>query len=129
MTALDLAAILERAALLDARDYGHAADRLLQVDVPEMAAEIERLWTVEFAHAGCQGLREADNAELIRQRDAARAAMVNDPTRGECTVCGKFIVLKKDGTLRDHVDSNTRVNGWAQRCDGCDQAPRERGRG
>lgn len=75
MTALDLAAILERAALLDARDYGHTADRLLQVDVPEMAAEIERLWTVEFAHAGCQGLREADNAELIRQRDETRALL------------------------------------------------------
>lgn len=57
---LDLAAILERAALLDARDYGHAADRLLQIDVPEMAAEIERLranqlpeggtWVTEYRH-------------------------------------------------------------------------------
>lgn len=52
-----------------------------------------------------------------------------DPKRGECGVCGKLIVLKKDGTLRDHVDSNIKANGWAQQCEGVGEAPRVRSRG
>jgi len=39
----------------------------------QLLDDYRRLQGVEFVHKGCAGLRERDNAELIRQRDEALA--------------------------------------------------------
>ena len=42
----------------------------------EARAEVQRLANIEFEHAGCQHLRERDNAILIEQRDNERARVL-----------------------------------------------------
>lgn len=42
----------------------------------EARAEVKRLANIEFEHAGCQHLRERDNAILIEQRDNKRARVL-----------------------------------------------------
>lgn len=56
------------------RIHGEAEQALDQArtELIEVTRERDHLRNVEFAHAGCAGLREADNAELIRQRDGLR---------------------------------------------------------
>ena len=44
---------------------------------PSLLTEHARLQAIEFVHQGCAGLRERDNAELIRQRDEALAEVAH----------------------------------------------------
>jgi hypothetical protein len=64
---LDLDAIQKRAERLDGRDYGNTADRLLQVDVPALIAEV-RSMAREILRT------HARLTEVTRQRDEAREA-------------------------------------------------------
>lgn len=46
-----------------------------------------------------------------------------DAYRGDCSVCGRYITVKKDGTVRHHR-SDTCVNGrHLYRCEGTGKPP------
>jgi len=76
----------------------------------EARAEVQRLANIAFEHAGCQHLRERDNAILIEQRDGERArvlAEVDAALRGlttEYDALGLRLVVPIDDVLDEVRD-------------------------